>query len=274
MRRHTLQCLAARPFTAFLISAHAFIFLAGCKAHTDREALWRIVNSLCVPNMVRTQNPAPCSAVALPKNGESGYAVFKDEKGPTQYLLIPTARITGIESPALWAPDGPNYFGDAWAATSSVDQRLHRTLPRTDFALAINSVSGRSQDQLHIHIDCIRPEVKEALQDLGPQIGTAWTILPTKLRGHQYRALWLPGEALGERNPFVLLAGSLQLPAEEMGRHTLVLAGAEVSGRPGFILLDGASSLFADLLSPWIRLGSGSGEELEDHSCKVSAVAQ
>ncbi|MET0331942.1 MAG: CDP-diacylglycerol diphosphatase, partial [Dyella sp.] len=46
--------------------------------------------------------------------GLNGYAILKDHHGPAQYLLIPTARITGIESPLLLRAGAPNYFAAAW----------------------------------------------------------------------------------------------------------------------------------------------------------------
>ena len=44
-----------------------------------------------------------------------------------------------------------------------MDAALHRTLPRDDIALAINSATARSQNQLHIHVDCLSIPVIEAL---------------------------------------------------------------------------------------------------------------
>jgi CDP-diacylglycerol pyrophosphatase len=236
----------------------------------NADALWRIVHGRCVPDMQTKQNPSPCVSVDLAEGTANGVAIMKDKAGNTQYLIIPTEKITGIEGHAILEPQATNYFADAWTATNLVDQRLHRTLTRTDFAIAINSVSGRTQNQLHIHVDCIQPTVKSALEQVGPEIGTTWQQLPVKLSGHEYRVMWLPGADLGARNPFRLLADSLRNPAREMGAHTLVLAGAERSGQAGFFLLDGRAPGFAVVVSPWLKLGFGSGEELEDHQCLLA----
>ena len=126
----------------------------------------------------------------------------------------------------------------------------------------------RSQDQLHIHVDCIRPEVRAALGPVPAQLDGRWQTLPMRLAGHWYRALWVPGETPGA-NPFRLLAASLPDPASGMGRHTLVLVGAERNGQTGFVLLDGTSGPLP--ITSWIGLGSGSGEELEDHDCRIAA---
>ncbi len=231
------------------------------RAH-DPDALWTIVHGRCVPDQQGHGSPVPCASVDLSHGEGAGSAVLKDIKGDTQYLLIPTKRITGIESPSVLAADAPNYFAEAWAATALVDARLHRTLPRDDFALAINSEDGRSQNQMHIHVDCIRPDIRAALDQVPADLDGQWRPLPTRLGGHRYRALWLPGGTPGA-NPFRLLAASLADPAAEMGHHTLVLVGGTRNGQPGFVLLDG--------MSEPLSLVFGSGEELEDHACRIAA---
>ena len=223
---------------------------------SDPSALWHIVHDRCVPDEQAHQNPAPCAAVNL----AGGYAVLKDIVGNTQYLLIPTARVGGIEDKAILAADAPNYFADAWQARSYVDQRAGRDLPRDDISLAINSMYGRSQNQLHIHIDCIQPDARAALARHEAAIGPQWSEFPVPLAGHRYRAMRLVQAELGSTNPFDLLAA--QVPQPQMGSHTLVLVGANFDGKPGFILLDDRADLAAG--------NRGSGESLQDHSCAVA----
>jgi CDP-diacylglycerol pyrophosphatase len=40
--------------------------------------------------------------------------LLKDRNGPLQYLLMPTYRINGIESPLLLKSGTPNFFWQAW----------------------------------------------------------------------------------------------------------------------------------------------------------------
>jgi CDP-diacylglycerol pyrophosphatase len=255
---------------ALLLAIISIIFINIKKQTAHADALWNIVHGRCLPDMQTNHNPAPCVSVDLPRGGADGFVVLKDSVGETQYLLIPTAKITGIESPAILEPNATNYFSKAWAATRFVEQQLRHPLPHTDLAIAINSLSGRSQNQLHIHVDCVRPEVKTTLEQVIPQVGTSWQMLPVKLSGHEYRAMWFPGAELEPRNPFRILADSLSNPTREMGAHTLVLVGAQRDGQDGFILLDRKAPAFAVALAPWIKLGFGSGEELEDHQCQVA----
>jgi len=187
--------------------------------------------------------------------------VIKDLRGKSQYLVLPTARISGIESPQLLRPEAPNYLADAWRARTWVEKALGRKLPRGDIALAINSIQGRTQNQLHIHVDCIRGDVRKALDAMLPRIGDTWSYLPKPLAGHPYRAMRVAGPALHVR-PIRLLARSLRA-GQSMGRQTLVVVGQRFAdGRDGFLLLAGQSNI--------ARGNWGSGEELQDHQCRIA----
>jgi CDP-diacylglycerol pyrophosphatase len=191
--------------------------------------------------------------------------VLKDQRGDDQVLVIPTARLSGIESPALLDPAAPNYFEAAWEARRYVERFAGQTIPRDDIALAVNSVDGRSQNQLHIHVDCVRRSVKQALDAALPRIGPGWSRFRLTLMGERYRARWVAGEDLGERNPFALLAED---PAARprMGRETLAVVGAVKDAEPGFVLLSDNADL--------ARGDEGHGESLTDASCRVLRAPQ
>ncbi|HUO12926.1 MAG TPA: CDP-diacylglycerol diphosphatase, partial [Caulobacteraceae bacterium] len=168
---------------AFLAAGLA---LASC-ARADPNALWNIVHGKCAPNESATGKAAPCLAVDL----AGGYAVLKDIRGRTQVLVIPTARITGIESPALLDAATPNFLADAWAARRFVERLAGRPIPRDDLALAVNSMDGRSQNQLHIHVDCIRADVRDYLATHAAAIARDWSGPDAVLRGHNYKVMRL-----------------------------------------------------------------------------------
>lgn len=86
--------------------------------------------------------------------------VLKDRNGPLQYLLMPTAKITGIESPQVLQPDTANFFALAWQARHFMADKLGKPIDDAAISLAINSEYGRTQNQLHIHISCLQPAVK------------------------------------------------------------------------------------------------------------------
>lgn len=226
-------------------------------ATADPDTLWDIVNGKCVLDQRSNSNPAPCALVDLDGGEQRGYAVLKDLVGATQFLVIPTERVSGIESPQILAPDAPNYFADAWRARTFVEQRAGRALPRDWMSLAINAADARSQDQLHIHIDCVRADVHQQLAAHVNDIGPAWAPLPVALAGQQYRAMAVWDAELDTVNPFTVLADGLP-QGDTMGAQTLVAVGTTgADGRPGFVLVAGR----ADAAQP----GSGSGEDLQDH---------
>lgn len=243
-------------------AAHRLLFLILLTAvalsarAADPSGLWHVVHDRCVPDQQQNHNPAPCTEVDL----AHGWVVLKDYIGATQFLLIPTERVSGIEDNAILAPDAPNYWDAAWQARHYVEQRAGHDLPRDVLSLAINSTSGRTQNQLHIHVDCLRSDVRAALAQHPADIGPQWSDFPVPLAGHTYRAMRVPRAELGATNPFRLL--SAVVPQPEMGQHTLVVAGATFApDQPGFILLDDRTDLAAG--------DFGSGKSLQDHDCAV-----
>jgi CDP-diacylglycerol pyrophosphatase len=229
----------------------------------DPGALWHIVGDQCVPDQLANADPAPCTLVDL----DAGSAVLKDLVGATQFLLIPTARSSGIEDPAILAPAAPNYFAAAWRARSFVDERAGAQLPREWMSLAINSAYARSQNQLHIHVDCVRPDVHDALTEHGAAVGPDWAPFPVPLAGHQYDAMSIGGDDLGATNPFVLLADGVAGARDDMAARTLVVVGSvDAGGRPGFVVLtDRADAATGD---------QAEGEQLQDHDfCPRLAAA-
>jgi CDP-diacylglycerol pyrophosphatase len=250
--------------TASVIVYAALLLLSAGAAQTSspRDALWQIVNGMCVPDQTQNHDPKPCAVVEMQEGNAQGFALLKDIRGETQYLLIPTAKTPGIESPAVLAPDAANYFASAWEARSYVEGALHRTLPPDDISLAVNSLTSRSQDQLHIHVDCVRKDVYDALHSNEEPVGERWMPLAHPLLGHPYKAMWVAGEHLGANNPFKLLADGVPGAREHMGDYTLVVIGlTRPDGTKGFVLLeDQVSKEGHDMAS---------GEELQDHACRI-----
>jgi CDP-diacylglycerol pyrophosphatase len=250
------RLLGKAAVTAVLLGGVAV--LAGRAWAADPDALWKIVHGKCVPHVTAGGEPAPCSLVDL----TGGYAVLKDIRGATQFLLIPTAKITGIESPAILAADAPNYWQDAWEARRFVNEKAGRDLPPQDISLAINAAMRRSQNQLHIHIDCIRTDVRATLAKNAGEIGEQWVPLALPPDGHRYMVRRIDGPELVGIFPFRLVADTLPGAAAAMGDQTMVLTGAPAEGsQAGFYLLDD----HVDPADP----KRGWGEELQDHDCAL-----
>lgn len=240
----------------------------------DRDALREIVEERCVVHWMHAHDPAPCLSVALadPARADSGYAVLADRKGGAHLLLIPTRRISGIESSILEEPATPNYFAAAWDARARLASLAGHALRRDEIGLAVNPVRARSQDQLHIHIECLRPDVAAELRraagphaPAAPRIGrtahmgrAAHIWRPARIAGANFAILRLAGADLAGYNPFRLLAAHVREVKGSMGDYTLVVAGMHFGDGPGFALLAGTAR---------------AGELLLDSSCAVSGAA-
>jgi CDP-diacylglycerol pyrophosphatase len=246
--------------TLLILLAIALVPLS-IAAASDPDALRKIVEGRCVPSESATSNPAPCRLVDL----HGHYAVLKDLQGSAQYLVIPTDTITGIESPAILAGDAPNYWEDAWEARRFMEEGAGRSVPRNIVGLAINSQKARSQNQLHIHIDCVRADVIQSLDDNEASVGLIWRAMPVKLAGHAYLAMRIEAPDLSHANLFHLLASAVSIAGSDMGDQTLVVVAATFKdGRDGFYLLNDHVDLASGDLA-W-------GEELLDHSCALLAL--
>ena len=269
-RRGSSRCLpishASKMVAAFCVCAAFLLFVANAaQRNLPRNALWEVVHNVCVPGQSDHHDPKPCLQVNLSGGTEAGFAILRDPRAGSQFLLIPTTRISGIESPIVRGPKAPNYFASAWEARTHINEALHQTLPRDDVGLAINSAVSRSQDQLHIHFSCIRVDVREALHRNQGKIGNHWAPFDVPLLGRHYMAMWVTGEHLGPHNPFRLLAEGLPDATRNMGNRTLVVVGlTRMDGTKGFVILtDEVNERSGDLAN---------GEDLLDHACLIAAA--
>jgi CDP-diacylglycerol pyrophosphatase len=220
--------------------------------------------------------------------GDGGYGVLKDRSPdkPFEYLVIPTAPVCGIEDPVLQEGRGPGYLKGAWQARGllrvphdtrpaqmvgvTIDtlehvkamlrERLGADIPDDAIGLAVNGRTARAQDQLHIHIGCLKASVRDALRRHPP--GAAWGRVPEPLNGHAFFARSVSAAAWPGVNPFRELR-ALVGSDSAMNGAGLVVAGAP-SG--GFYVLASQAAVEA----AGVDRGTGFGEGLLDHSCGVA----
>lgn len=212
------------------------------------NALRQIVTEQCIPHQ------QPCAEVNL----SSGYVVFKDRNGPLQYLLMPTYKINGTESPLLLEPQTPNFFWQAWSARRFMSERRGAPVPDEAVSLAINARSGRTQDHFHIHISCLRPDIRTLLNEHSAAISSRWLPFPGGLRGHDYLARRVTENELVKRSPFLMLAEEVPDAREHMGRYGLAMV-KQADG--SFVLLATGRNL--------LLLNRASAEEIQDHACAI-----
>ncbi|WP_043202071.1 CDP-diacylglycerol diphosphatase [Paraburkholderia acidipaludis] len=252
--------LTAPLRTAFLAaSAAALVALAtlgGCVHFStfDPNGLWKVVGGQCVPNQRDHGTPAPCTTVDFQKR----YAVLKDIAGRAQYLLIPTDRVSGIENPGILYGGAPEYWVGAWDAGRYVDAKLGTTLAANQLGLEINSSAQRSQNQLHIHVDCMRTDVTTALAPHRSDPPGQWSGIT--LDGSRYRVTRVTNLHDSD-NPFRVVARDLGAQ-QTMGAQTILVTGAGPdAARDGWLIVNSGRDMEG---------GTGTAEGLLDHACGLA----
>ncbi|WP_112170987.1 CDP-diacylglycerol diphosphatase [Paraburkholderia unamae] len=256
---HTLRLSPLMRLSRLTVAAAALVALATTGAcvrlsAVDSGGLWKVVGGQCVPNMRDKGQPGPCTTVDFQKR----YAVLKDIAGRAQYLVIPTDRVAGIESPDILYGGAPEYWVGAWAAGRHVEAKLGVPLAGNQLGLEINSSQQRTQNQLHIHVDCMRTDITQALAPYGTIAPGIWRW--TTLDGSRYRVTRVT--SLSERNnPFRVVQRDLD-PKQSMAVQTILVTGAGPDAqRDGWLIVNSGLD---------VEGGTGTAEGLLDHSCSLA----
>jgi CDP-diacylglycerol pyrophosphatase len=184
------------------------------------------------------------------------FVILKDNspRKPDGYLIIPTARVTGIEDPHVFSPPVADLWAFGWQ-----EARTYVRRPASDSGLAINSVFGRTQNQLHIHISCLRRDVAEILARNEASIGED-PATPFEARlpphGNPYRVVEVT--SLLAESPFDVVAAMPGARPPNMAQQSIAVAG---SRKPGVWFV----------LDTWHHDDdAGAAEELLDQTCSGS----
>ncbi|MGH1570624.1 CDP-diacylglycerol diphosphatase [Methylobacterium sp. P31] len=223
----------------------------------SRDVLWAALKTCVLAKRVANRS-FPCLSVDLGDKDRPGSAVLRAPGEPTHSVVMPTATVAGLEAPVLRGRAGIAYWRAALAARPFVSDALNGTLSPASVGLAVNSARGRSQDQLHIHLDCMKPSVLAALKAHGRQIRRSWSRFPVPLAGDRYFALRVPDGEAAQFNPFVALH---TLPGGRPDLHRTsfaALATPPGDPDPGYILLA-------------YRAPNASAEDVMDHSCAAAS---
>ncbi|QGU89444.1 CDP-diacylglycerol diphosphatase [Erwinia sorbitola] len=222
----------------------------------NSDQLWKIVSQQCVPGQEQRNDPSPCRQV----NIQDGYVVLKDRNGALQFLLMPVAKVTGVESQKLLNPASPNYLAEAWRARHFMEERYGAVIDDQVYSLAVNSRWGRTQDQLHIHISCLRADIRQQLDALAPRLNDKWQ---SQLLGeHEYQIRMITRDEFKRTSPFIRLANELPGARENMGSYGIAIAALGEGKRAMMVVK-----------SNLLMLNRASAEELQDHSCALLKVS-
>jgi CDP-diacylglycerol pyrophosphatase len=202
---------------------------------------------------------ARCCAQSLSSNSscraydaERGYVIVKDNARtkPDAYLIIPVAAVTGIEDKQVFHSPVADFWQYGWEESTRFLRVPHRAV-----ALAINSMAGRSEKQLHIHISCVRPDVASVLERdrrLGYDPSQPRQ-LRLKPENHVYRVV-LARNLVRDDSPFQTVS---EMPGarDAMGKQSIAVIGSRIPEM--YYVLD-------TVAGPG---NNGAAEELLDQTC-------
>ncbi|VFS53155.1 CDP-diacylglycerol diphosphatase [Budvicia aquatica] len=229
---------------------------------SQSDQLWDIVSQECVPQSSALPESSPCLNVVLEPNVDRGYVVFRDQHGPLHFLLIPTTKIEGIESPELLDSTVTDYFQKAWDERGFIGQQSDEPLPRDIVSLTINSSYGRSQDQLHIHISCIKPDVKAHLYSQLDQFSEQWSKVEDGINGNDYIARTLTEDQFQQMSLFLRLAEEVPDAENHMGSYGLALVPYTSNTHvPMYLLLANKLNI--------LSLNLGYTGDIQDYQCDL-----
>jgi CDP-diacylglycerol pyrophosphatase len=180
-------------------------------------------------------------------------------------ILAPTREIVGLEDPFLQSPDAPNYFDAAWRARSLLKGVGGLRPDRDEVALVVNSAVLRTQDQLHIHVGCLRPFVQRAIAEAAPHVPIGELVQLSAILPHQ--TFWgtrVGGTDLADVDPFRLAVAALSDKVGDLRKAMIVVAGVRVAGEDGFLIL----ASYAGAPHSWWAVGA---DDLIDSRCPAES---
>jgi CDP-diacylglycerol pyrophosphatase len=180
--------------------------------------------------------------------------VLKSPPYASEFLVTPAIHIEGIESADVLKPDVSQLWQAAWNARALVERALGHSLPASAVGLVVNSAGSRTQDQLHIHVDCASRTTQRVLEEFLPRANDAWQNLPKTIAGNRYVVRLLGSSNLAAVNPFDLLTSALP--------HDKAIASASLA-----VVGVGSEHDASDFLV-LASFTDKPGEPLLDHTCR------
>jgi CDP-diacylglycerol pyrophosphatase len=219
-----------------------------CAVARSPNTLWSLARC-CAKDLLSDRNCRAYSKI-------DDFIILKDNDPakPEAYLIIPTTKVTGIEDRKIFLPPVADFWAYGWQQA-----QIYLKKPAADTALAINSEYGRSQQQLHIHISCVRRDVAQALAENDGEIGAdpAKPVeIPLGPQTHIYRVIRVP--SLMAESPFAL-AAAMPGARADMAAQSIAVIGSRTAG------------VYYVLETYHQGANPGAAEELLDQTCRSQA---
>ncbi|MGP1958190.1 MAG: CDP-diacylglycerol diphosphatase [Arsenophonus sp.] len=229
------------------------IYLTYIKINNDK--LWKNINQKCISKFINSKLELPCIKI----NKQYRYVIYKDIKGILHHLFIPLDKISGIESPFLQRKNTENYFILAWKNRELFIKLLNKPFNEKFLSLAINSKYGRTQEQLHIHLACLKHQVFLKIKKNEDIITNNWKPLNEKINNHQYLAIKVSWLDINKTSPFIYLKKYVKKHNDDIAYYGLAMIPSNQKNE--FILLA--------IRSKFLHFNFGSAGEIQDYQCKL-----
>ena len=219
----------------------------------SRDSLWKNVQERCLTPATPTHSD--CVIV----DRQRGFVLYKDMIGASHYLVIPVRPVSGVDDARVWSDREHNAWAFGWAARDTVGKAIGRALPDTLLGLAINARAARSQDQLHIHLDCISESARDFLANSA--FDRQWRSLT--FRGKPVRVRLIPSDdPVLAVDPFDVVREDLGVDGKIADRGVFLGYVRPLQGQAGFVVVDepvdkagGANGHASDFLDRGCKLG-------------------
>lgn len=209
-----------------------------------RDALWTVVQS-CVLARQTIGVSFPCVEVDAP--GTPGaVAVLRPPIEDTHLLVVPQQRLAGIEA-ADPSADMARVWQRAWESRRLLSTRA---VPWDRAGMALNGPRIRSQDQLHIHVDCLDERRMRWLAPQTRRLGPGWT----RLSG-EFGRIWamrVDAPDLSRFDPVSLADRGLPFQRSVASLGVIGMKGAD--GRDAFVVLASPTESLEFLLDSNCRI--------------------
>jgi CDP-diacylglycerol pyrophosphatase len=185
--------------------------------------------------------------------------LYRAKTGAIHFLLLPLQPISGIESQQLFSASAIDYLALGWQERQIVSHAYGRPVPDNALAISINSVSGRSQNQLHLHLSCLRQDIRVLLQQWSKSASAnGWQ--PIRLRQHDYLARILSLPQIKQKNLLQRIADEIPNFRTNSGEYGVALTR----------LPDGRMVLLVVRRALW-KMNFAHPEELQDNQCSAAS---
>lgn len=148
----------------------------------------------------------PCLRVGAKGREATPSVVLRVPGSRTHLLVMPAEAIPGLEDPRLQNAPYGSLWAEALATRPLVSEGAGFAVPDASIGLAINADRVRSQDQLHIHVECIRPRYLQSIRAQAAGLGRDGSTKSLIVAGEQFVARRIGREDVERGNLFALLA--------------------------------------------------------------------